>query len=161
MSDSSDNSSFLMQQFLVPLGSLIVGLGLLVWIGDLFQAGSAGMREFGGWLGLITAFSAAFAAGYSIHRIWPWTYSAGRIVWILPVFFFLLNLVIDVIRGDSSIEPGCEVLLPPAWRGGSRRHILHLADHILLPVLHRHGCDAQTLHESVTGFCAAMMPLRA
>jgi len=101
MSHSSDNSSFLMQQFLVPLGSLIVGLGLLVWIGDLFQAGSAGMREFGEWLGLITAFSAAFAAGYSIHRIWPWTYTAGRIVWILPVFFFLLNLVIDAIRGHS------------------------------------------------------------
>ncbi|HXI40246.1 MAG TPA: hypothetical protein VNH83_09710 [Bryobacteraceae bacterium] len=91
----------MMQQFLVPLGSLIVGGGLLVWIGDLFQASPAGVPEFGGWLGLITAFSAAFAAGYSIHQIWPWTYSGGRIVWILPVFFFLLILVIDVIQGHS------------------------------------------------------------
>jgi hypothetical protein len=59
------------------------------------------MREFGEWLGLIAALSAAFAVGYSIQRIWPQTYSAGRIVWILPVFFFLLLLVTDLIRGQS------------------------------------------------------------
>jgi len=91
MSDSRDNLSFLVQQFLVPRGSLIVGLGLMVWIADLFQASTPTLRAFGEALGAITALSAAFAGGYSIQRIWPWTYSAGRIVWILPVFFLLFG----------------------------------------------------------------------
>jgi len=34
MSDSRDNASFLWQQFLVPLGSLIVGGGLAVHLAD-------------------------------------------------------------------------------------------------------------------------------
>jgi hypothetical protein len=112
MSDSRDNSSFLVQQFLVPLGSLIVGGGLLVWIADLFQASTPTLRAFGEALGAITALSAAFAAGYSIQRIWPWTYSAGRILWILPAFFLLLILVIELIRRHAVSNIVAEYFYP-------------------------------------------------
>jgi hypothetical protein len=78
-------------------GSLIIGGGLTVWIGDLFLTSPPVMQAFGDWLGVVTGLSAAFAAGYSIRRIWPWTYGSGRIVWIAPVFLLLLFFSIDLV----------------------------------------------------------------
>jgi hypothetical protein len=104
---------------LVPVGGLIVGGGLMVWIADLFQNSTLVVRSYGQAFGLIVGLLAAFAAGFSVQRIWPWTYGPGRIVWIAPVsfllLFFLIDLVLlksvsDVVAGYFYPRPGYEDL---------------------------------------------------
>lgn len=104
--------SFLLQQILVPLGGLVLGGGLLVWIADLFRTAPPVIREFGEVLACVAPLSAAFVSGYRIRRRWPWVYGAGRIVWIAPAVLLLLFLLIDLASSRSASSILSEYFYP-------------------------------------------------
>jgi len=93
----SGTALFWVQQILVPLGSLIVGVFIGAWTYNLFSGSPNGVKDFadlfsttlpGPLLGLL--------AGYNVQRIWPVTYEAGRMVWFVPLTCFAVVLTIDL-----------------------------------------------------------------
>ena len=92
--------SFWFQQFLVPLGSIIIGAGLSDWIVGLYP--TAVLRVWGGAIWIIACMSAAISSGYTVRQRWPLSYGGGRIVWILPMFFLSLFFLIDLVQFKSA-----------------------------------------------------------
>jgi hypothetical protein len=107
MFDARDGSrewtegSFWLQQFLVPLGSLLIGSVLMAWIAGLFPTQPPIMRVYSDAIGIIAVISGVFAAGYVMQEKRPESYGGGRLVWILPVFFFSLFLLFDLAQFRS------------------------------------------------------------
>jgi hypothetical protein len=103
MFDANENARgsgtvlFWVQQILVPLGSLIVGVSMGAWIYNLFSASPNSVKDVADlFSSTIPGPLAGLLAGYNVQRFWPATYEAGRMVWFVPVTCFVVVLIIDL-----------------------------------------------------------------
>ena len=94
--------AFCVQQFLAPVGTLIVGGCGVVALGNFIEAAPTILRVVARVVSYGLPLFAGYVLGYGVQRCWQSSYRTGQWVWVAPVSLFLFAVLFDLRRDPSS-----------------------------------------------------------